>query len=370
MEYYSYVYRITCLLDMRHYYGCRYIKMTKRFGKTAMEDLKHYKSSSKILLQDIKDKGIENFKFKIIKTFNAAEDAINYEIMLHKKFSVDTNQKFYNLVKQTSSRFASNNKEVGKKISASLIGRKMSESFLIENRLNSIGEKNGMAKIFHIFDKDWNLKYTSNGTLFKTLKENNIPKIIRNYSKKNIKYISNGIYNVSFDGWSIIEIPKDYIDNVDEYMISVKQSFEENTLKRLEYIKNHPRKKPVIKFTEETRKRMSIASKEKYEKLSDEEKLKRNKKISDTKLKNHPLRDKTFEEYYGESRAKEIREKLKSHKKIYKYTNLKGDTLIGDVEYLKENCIELRQSGRSTPYNKKRILLGKAGNIKKYNYYE
>lgn len=102
MEYYGYVYRISIkvsLLESLHYYGSRTCKMKDRYGKTPLEDLRVYQSSSSV--EEFTD-FVENYidttlvKLKIIKTFTTASEAINYENKLHIKFQVHTNPKFIN----------------------------------------------------------------------------------------------------------------------------------------------------------------------------------------------------------------------------------------------------------------------------------
>lgn len=97
LQYYSYVYRITNKEENKHYYGSRVCKMSKRFSINALEDLKEYKSTSS--LKDFKTLQIERpeiFKYKIIKIFKTKNEAIEYESLLHKKFNVKDNPKFYN----------------------------------------------------------------------------------------------------------------------------------------------------------------------------------------------------------------------------------------------------------------------------------
>ena len=59
---YHYVYRITNLINNKHYYGKRSSKIEAKLDL----GLK-YHSSCQLLKEDIKKYGIENFKFKIIK---------------------------------------------------------------------------------------------------------------------------------------------------------------------------------------------------------------------------------------------------------------------------------------------------------------
>jgi hypothetical protein len=66
----------------------------------------------------------EIFKYKVIKSFSSREDAILFEIKLHKRFNVSSEDKFYNKAIQLTSGFSNyGNKEIGDKISDKAIGR-------------------------------------------------------------------------------------------------------------------------------------------------------------------------------------------------------------------------------------------------------
>jgi hypothetical protein len=98
MRKYSYVYRLVdkSPIDNRKYYiGCRTCECLPS------ED--NYYSSS----NDIKElmKSGHEFDKEILEVFENRIDAINYEIELHQKYDVSNNPKFYNKVKQTSTKF-------------------------------------------------------------------------------------------------------------------------------------------------------------------------------------------------------------------------------------------------------------------------
>jgi hypothetical protein len=105
MQKFHYVYRITNKINNKSYYG-------KRSSKTLPnKDLGIiYFSSSKTLKQDIKIYNLDNFKFKVIKTFGNAKDAIIFESKLHAKLNVKNNKNFYNEVNQTSNKFDTTDK--------------------------------------------------------------------------------------------------------------------------------------------------------------------------------------------------------------------------------------------------------------------
>lgn len=98
---YHYVYRITNVIKNKHYYGCRSCDCEPT------EDLGIIYFSSSYDKDFIKDQTCnpQDYKYKILKLFPTRKHAIQYEIMLHKKFDVGINESFYNIVKQTSSGF-------------------------------------------------------------------------------------------------------------------------------------------------------------------------------------------------------------------------------------------------------------------------
>lgn len=96
-----YVYRITNISENRHYYGVRSCKCDPR--KDIGFD---YFSSSKDkqFLKDQKENP-HHYKYKIVRIFESRQRAIKFEIKLHTKFNVGTNESFYNRSKQTSLGF-------------------------------------------------------------------------------------------------------------------------------------------------------------------------------------------------------------------------------------------------------------------------
>lgn len=99
MRRYHYVYKLTNTLpvDKRKYYiGCRSCDCDPMSDK--------YFGSSKEIKRIIKENG-NFFTKEILKIFTCRKDAINYEIELHTKFSVSSNEEFYNKVKQSSTGF-------------------------------------------------------------------------------------------------------------------------------------------------------------------------------------------------------------------------------------------------------------------------
>jgi hypothetical protein len=93
---YHYVYRITNIIENKHYYGKRssIIEPKLDLGK------KYFSSSrDKEFMKDQKENP-QNYKYKIIKLFNTSIEAIAYESKLHYRFDVGVNESFYNRAKQ------------------------------------------------------------------------------------------------------------------------------------------------------------------------------------------------------------------------------------------------------------------------------
>ena len=97
-----YVYRITNILENKHYYG-------QRCQKTSPENdlgILYYSSSTdKSFISDQKQNPF-NYRYKIVRVFDDKEQALRFEIKLHNKFDVDLNPNFYNKAKQTSPKFS------------------------------------------------------------------------------------------------------------------------------------------------------------------------------------------------------------------------------------------------------------------------
>ena len=101
MKKYNYTYRITNKIEGKHYYG-------KRSTNTIpSQDLgvKYFSSSRDAEFIKDQKSNPQNYKYKIVKIHDSAEAAIEHEIVLHNKFDVGKNPKFYNRCKQTSKGF-------------------------------------------------------------------------------------------------------------------------------------------------------------------------------------------------------------------------------------------------------------------------
>lgn len=98
---FHYVYRITNLRNLKHYYGVRTSNVLPKFDLGI-----HYFSSStdKIFIEEQHNSSCD-FKYKIIMTFESREEANAFEIKLHSRFNVSQNPMFYNRANHTSSGF-------------------------------------------------------------------------------------------------------------------------------------------------------------------------------------------------------------------------------------------------------------------------
>lgn len=101
MTKYHYTYRITNMVEHKHYYGARSSKVhpTQDLG------IKYFSNSIDKEFMSEQKLNPQNFKYKIIKIFETREEAIAMEIKLHAKFDVGVNESFYNKAKQTSIGF-------------------------------------------------------------------------------------------------------------------------------------------------------------------------------------------------------------------------------------------------------------------------
>ena len=120
-----YVYRITNTQENKHYYGVRSstIKPKEDIG------IKYFSSSTdKNFIRDQKENP-DNYKYKVLKIFPTRKDAEFFETILHEKFSVQTNESFYNKAKNTLMGF-------------SVEGRKQSDEHKAKITVSKIGKVN------------------------------------------------------------------------------------------------------------------------------------------------------------------------------------------------------------------------------------
>jgi hypothetical protein len=248
---YHYTYRITNKILNKHYYGTRTSKIEPKLDL----GIKYFSSSSdKNFIQDQKDNP-SNYKYKVIKTFNSREEALELEIKLHSRFNVGTNENFYNRAKQTSTGFditglfIKRTEEHQRKLNESYKGKipwnkgktlnydvwnkgkrgifseetldKMknwkptdeTKKKMSENHADVSGKNNPAAKCILILDKDNNLKYECLGNFKKVCKDNKLPyamflkclcegKIAYETKQAQTRAKKNG--NEEYIGWSIV----------------------------------------------------------------------------------------------------------------------------------------------------------------------
>jgi hypothetical protein len=103
----SYTYRLT-YTDPNTGQVLYYMGWKTGSKKDPLKD--NYFSSSQTVKKLIKEKGIENFKKKILGVFATREEAIAHEIKFHSRLQVDDNPPFLNILRQTSVRFRYGNK--------------------------------------------------------------------------------------------------------------------------------------------------------------------------------------------------------------------------------------------------------------------
>lgn len=149
-----YVYRITHIKNKMHYYGSRSCPDEPKNDLGIM-----YFSSSKILSTEIKNGDKKDYRFKVVKVFETRHEAYSYESKLHKKFSVNTNENFYNKSIQLTSKFSwagsTHTEETKQKMSSDRKGRvpwnagiKLSDIYTKEERKEKYTSKHsGWKKI-------------------------------------------------------------------------------------------------------------------------------------------------------------------------------------------------------------------------------
>lgn len=120
---YHYVYRITNLVENKHYYGKRSSKCDPKLDL----GVKYFSSSrDKEFLIDQKNNP-QNYKYKIVGLFSTNELAFAREIRLHAKFNCAVSEKFYNRANSRTSKFSilgtKSSIETRQKISRALKGK-------------------------------------------------------------------------------------------------------------------------------------------------------------------------------------------------------------------------------------------------------
>jgi hypothetical protein len=142
---YHYVYRITNLVEKKHYYG----KRSSRIEPKLDLGIKYFSSSRDKEFQADQKSNPQNYKYKIVQIFHKVEEACLREIELHSRFKVGSNSNFYNLVTQTHNKFDT----TGKFLAENLYGDKILISKSDERYISGeyISCKYGFTKKGRIF---------------------------------------------------------------------------------------------------------------------------------------------------------------------------------------------------------------------------
>jgi len=223
---YHYVYRITNVITKMYYYGTRSTSKLKETKPKEDIGIKYFSTSlDKEFIKNQKENP-QNYKYKVVKTFNTRKEALELEIYLHKKFDVGVNKNFYNKSKQTATGFDnsgldfmsiakqqvengsyklrgqkssithSNKSKLEKETASKMFKLAFSKIDLSQRAKNGvitkikrgnmpIGSNNGMALKINIYDNTNKLQYTTNGSFADVCNSNNLPKKALSISYKN-----------------------------------------------------------------------------------------------------------------------------------------------------------------------------------------
>jgi hypothetical protein len=99
---YHYVYRITNLVENKHYYGSR----TSTVHPYKDLGVRYFSSSKNKDFINEQKFNPSNYIYKVIRCYPTREEALQFEVNLHSKHSVGSNPNFYNRANQTSSGFS------------------------------------------------------------------------------------------------------------------------------------------------------------------------------------------------------------------------------------------------------------------------
>ena len=120
---YHYVYRISNLIERKHYYGVRTSDIEPKYDI----GINYFSSSTnKSFIKDQKENP-QNYKYKVFMIFVSRIDAHNMESLIHKRLNVAKNESFYNLANAAKNGFCIIDEDIKQKISNTLRGRKVSE---------------------------------------------------------------------------------------------------------------------------------------------------------------------------------------------------------------------------------------------------
>ena len=101
IDIYHYVYRITNLVEKKHYYGKRSSKVDPKLDL----GIKYFSSSKDENFIIDQKTSPQNYRYKIVQTFCTASEAVQREILLHEEFNVGSSLNFYNRRNQSAIGF-------------------------------------------------------------------------------------------------------------------------------------------------------------------------------------------------------------------------------------------------------------------------
>jgi len=189
------VYRITNIVENKHYYGKRSSKCDPR------EDLgKKYFSSStdKQFIQDQKLNS-NHYKYKVIYIFPSSKLAISREVKLHLKFNVKNHSSFYNKANQTSDGFDSSgpkSHETRMRMSAAAKGKPKSIEHNRRNSETNKGKPKSVEWVAKLIEHQTKFLYISppGADISLDLEPKYVKSAIQSYCKSPDRIISNISY--------------------------------------------------------------------------------------------------------------------------------------------------------------------------------
>ena len=156
MSSYHYLYRITNLVEQKHYYG---IRTSRNILPHQDLGVKYFSSSlDKEFIKDQKEHP-ENYRYKVIIVADSRKRVVELEIKIHNKFNVGVNPKFYNKTIQTSSGFDVSGKATYKDKDGKLFNVSVNDPRIGTGELQSMGK--GM-RFIHNLETKQNLRIKPN----------------------------------------------------------------------------------------------------------------------------------------------------------------------------------------------------------------
>ena len=203
-----YVYRITNIVDNKHYYG---VRTSKNISPKEDIGINYFSSSTDKKFRQDQKENPQDYKYKVVKIFDTRKEANTFEILLHNKFKVSSNENFYNRAIASSNMFCKSgtkDREYTTQLKRkSILGykhrnsTKIKISKIVENmwkdedyrkmqskaHSKKIGKDNPRCISVLLYDCDNNLQYDIIGLFSKAfVNEDNLPiKAIRHSLKIN-----------------------------------------------------------------------------------------------------------------------------------------------------------------------------------------